>query len=263
MRKMVFITIYTVSGRHFHAAEGAFDGRPAAAGGHHRHRTMAARAHPRTTRFLQDRVRQIPGVLHFLHPTGREHLGVGGRGIVALLNPDKLRRVLGRMLDEKEFLGPIMESVRLSKYHLDHPYIFSMDGRENRVDYLPAESNSGLFGGNSNWRGPIWMPVNAVIIRALMQFYTYYGDNFKIECPTGSGRLMNLYQVAKEIVDRLAKIFCATSMGAGRFMAARRSSSPIPIGATTFYSMSISTATMAPAWEQPSDRMDRTGRRAD
>jgi hypothetical protein len=167
---------------------------------------------PRTTRFLQDRVRQIPGVLHFLHPTGREHLGVGERGIVALLNPDKLRRVLGRMLDEKEFLGDY--GIRsLSKYHLDHPYILSMDGRENRVDYLPAESNSGLFGGNSNWRGPIWMPVNAVIIRALIQFYTYYGDNFKIECPTGSGRLMNLYEVAKEIVDRLAKIFSRDEHG--------------------------------------------------
>ena len=122
---------------------------------------------PRTTRFLQDRAKQIPGVLDFLHPTGREHLGVGGRGIIALLNPDKLRRVLGRMLDEKEFLGDY--GIRsLSKYHLDHPYILNMEGHENRVDYLPAESNSGLFGGNSNWRGPIWMPVNAVIIRALI-----------------------------------------------------------------------------------------------
>jgi len=145
-------------------------------------------------------------VLNFLHPTGHAHLGVGGRGIIALLNPDKLRRVLGKMLDEQEFLGDY--GIRsLSKYHLDHPYILNMEGHENRVDYLPAESNSGLFGGNSNWRGPIWVPVNAVIVRALLSFYIYYGDNFKIECPTGSGRLMNLYEVAKEIVDRLTKIF--------------------------------------------------------
>ena len=101
---------------------------------------------PRTTRFLQERAKQIPGVLDFLHPTGHGHLGVGGRGIIALLNPDKLRRVLGKMLDEQEFLGDY--GIRsLSKYHLDHPYILNMEGHENRVDYLPAESNSGLFGG--------------------------------------------------------------------------------------------------------------------
>ncbi len=84
-----------------------------------------------------------------------------------------------------------------------------MGEREYRVDYSPAESNTGLFGGNSNWRGPVWVPVNALIVRALISFYTYYGDNFKIECPTGSGRLMNLFEVASEIVERLAKTFLA------------------------------------------------------
>jgi len=167
---------------------------------------------PRTARFLQDRVKQIPGVLKSLHPTGEGHLGMGERGIIALLNPDKLRRLLSRMLDENEFLSP--HGIRsLSKYHQDHPYVFNAGGHEYRVDYLPAESNTGLFGGNSNWRGPVWFPVNAVIIRALMQFHLYYGDNFKIECPTGSGRLMNLFEVAKEIAERLTKIFLRDERG--------------------------------------------------
>ena len=86
-----------------------------------------------------------------------------------------------------------------------------MDGQEHRVDYLPAESDSGMFGGNSNWRGPVWMPVNVMLIRALLNFYTYYGDTFKVECPTGSGKMMNLFEVAKEISDRLARIFLATA----------------------------------------------------
>jgi hypothetical protein len=88
-----------------------------------------------------------------------------------------------------------------------------VDGHEHRVDYLPAESNTGMFGGNSNWRGPIWMPVNVLLIRALLNFYAYYGDNFKIECPTGSGRLMNLFEVAKEISDRLTRIFLRDGSG--------------------------------------------------
>ena len=100
------------------------------------------------------------------------------------------------MLDENEFLSPY--GIRsLSKFHEQHPYIFHVNGQEYRVDYLPAESNTGMFGGNSNWRGPIWMPVNALIIRALLQFYLYYGDNFKIECPTGSGKMMNLFEVSQ------------------------------------------------------------------
>jgi hypothetical protein len=95
----------------------------------------------------------------------------------------------------------------MSRYHLHHPYIVNMQGQENRVDYLPAESNTGMFGGNSNWRGPIWMPVNALIIRALTNYYLYYGDDLLVECPTGSGNKMNLYQVADELGRRLANIF--------------------------------------------------------
>ena len=116
------------------------------------------------------------------------------------------------MLDEGEFLSPYgLRS--LSRFHAQHPYVFHVGGEEYRVDYLPAESNTGMFGGNSNWRGPIWVPVNALIIRALLSFYAYYGDNFTIECPTGSGRLMNLFEVARDIAERLARIFLRDGSG--------------------------------------------------
>jgi hypothetical protein len=132
--------------------------------------------------------------------------GVGDRRLASILDETKLRRVLAKMLDESEFLSEF--GIRsLSRYHADLPYVFCTGGREYRVSYLPAESDTGMFGGNSNWRGPIWMPVNGLIIRALLQYYLYYGDEFKIECPTGSGRLMTLYQVAEELARRLAKIF--------------------------------------------------------
>ena len=127
-------------------------------------------------------------------------------GSPSILDETKLRRVLAKMLDENEFLSPY--GIRsLSRYHAEHPYVFHAGGQEYRVGYLPAESDTGMFGGNSNWRGPIWMPVNVLIIRALLQYYTYYGDDFTVECPTGSGRQMNLYQVAEEIARRLASIF--------------------------------------------------------
>jgi hypothetical protein len=91
--------------------------------------------------------------------------------------------------------------------------VFHVGGQEYRVEYLPAESDSGMFGGNSNWRGPIWFPVNALIIRALLQFYLYYGDDFRVECPTGSGQMRNLFEVAKEIADRLTRIFLRDERG--------------------------------------------------
>ncbi len=116
------------------------------------------------------------------------------------------------MLDEDEFMGPF--GIRaLSRYHLEHPYIIRVDGEEYRVQYTPAESDSEMFGGNSNWRGPVWMPVNILIIRALLQYYRYYGDGFKIECPTGSGRMMNLFDVSREISGRLTRIFLRDGSG--------------------------------------------------
>ncbi len=139
-------------------------------------------------------------------------LGVDGRRLAAILDERKVRRVLARMLDESEFLGP--HGIRsLSRYHLEHPYVFEAGGAEYRVTYLPAESDSGMFGGNSNWRGPVWMPVNALIIRALLQYHAFYGDEFTVECPTGSGTLMTLYQVAEEIERRLASIFLRDERG--------------------------------------------------
>jgi hypothetical protein len=167
---------------------------------------------PRVVQILTERLRRMPELLESIHPTGPGHLGYAGRGIAALVNPERLRRILSRMLDEKEFLSPY--GIRaLSRYHAKHPYVFNVDGQEYRVNYLPAESDSGMFGGNSNWRGPIWMPVNALLIRALMSFYLFYGDNFKIECPTASGKLMNLFEVAREIANRLTGIFLRDGSG--------------------------------------------------
>jgi len=133
-------------------------------------------------------------------------VGVAGRRLASILDETRLRRVLSKMLDENEFLSPY--GIRsLSRYHADHPFVIHAGGQEYRVSYLPGESDSGMFGGNSNWRGPIWMPVNALIVRALIHYYQYYGDDFTVECPTGSGQMMNLYQVAAEISRRLAGIF--------------------------------------------------------
>jgi Mannosylglycerate hydrolase MGH1-like glycoside hydrolase domain len=167
---------------------------------------------PRAMAHLHERLRRIPELHETIHPTGPGHYGVAERGIAALVTPERLRRILSKMLDENEFLSPY--GIRaLSKFHQQHPYFFHVQGQEYRVDYLPAESNTGMFGGNSNWRGPVWMPVNAMIIRALLQFYLYYGDDFKVECPTGSGRMMNLFEVAKEIADRLTRIFLRGELG--------------------------------------------------
>jgi hypothetical protein len=167
---------------------------------------------PQTIAMVQERLRRIPELKETIHPTGVGHYGVAERGIMALVNPDRLRRILTKMLDENEFLSPY--GIRsLSKFHEQHPFVLNVGGHEYRVDYLPAESNTGMFGGNSNWRGPVWMPVNALIIRALLNFYLYYGDNFKIECPTGSGKLKNLFEVSKEISDRLTRIFLRDDHG--------------------------------------------------
>jgi hypothetical protein len=167
---------------------------------------------PRAVAQIWGRLCRMPELLESIHATGPEHFGVANRGIMAMVTRERLRRILSKMLDENEFLSP--HGIRaLSKFHEQHPYVFHVNGAEYKVDYLPAESNTGMFGGNSNWRGPIWMPVNAMIIRALLQFYVYYGDNFKVECPTGSGRMMNLYEVAKEITDRLTGIFLRDEHG--------------------------------------------------
>ncbi len=132
--------------------------------------------------------------------------GVGGRRMLSILNEDKLRRILARMLDENEFFGP--HGIRaLSRYHLDHPFIFKLGDQEFRVSYLPADSDSGMFGGNSNWRGPVWMPVNLMLYTALLRLGAYYGDDFTVECPTGSGRQLSLAEIARELGERLISTF--------------------------------------------------------
>ncbi len=138
--------------------------------------------------------------------------GVEGRFILSVLSEGKLRRILARMLDEKKFLSPY--GIRsLSRSHLDNPFIFNWAGNEYKVAYEPGESESGLFGGNSNWRGPIWFPINILIIRALFQSYLYYGNEFQVECPTGSGIIKNLFEIAEELSSRLISIFTCNAEG--------------------------------------------------
>jgi hypothetical protein len=168
--------------------------------------------HPRMLELIQRFRERHPDILK--HLRGQEELlvGYGGRRIMAILNKHKLQQVLGYMLDENEFLSPY--GIRsLSRYHLEHPFVFHVEGQEYRVDYLPAESNTGMFGGNSNWRGPIWMPVNGLLIRGLLNLYQFYGDEFKVECPTRSGNYMTLFEVARELSRRISSIFMRDGNG--------------------------------------------------
>jgi len=146
------------------------------------------------------------------HPDLRRHVevaekpGGGARRLLAVVGRAQLPRVLKFMLDEQEFLSP--HGVRaVSRYHKDHPYVLSLDGIEHRVDYEPAESTSGLFGGNSNWRGPVWFPVNFLLIESLQKFHYFYRDTLKVEFPTGSHTTLDLWQVAAELSRRLTRIF--------------------------------------------------------
>lgn len=139
--------------------------------------------------------------------------GKAERRLLSIVNSDELRRVLKIMLDETEFLSPY--GIRaLSRRHYHEPFVFPVNGSEYRVAYEPAESSTGLFGGNSNWRGPIWFPVNFLLIESLQKFHHYLGDDFQIECPTGSGQLMNLAEVAQELSHRMARIFLKDDQGA-------------------------------------------------
>jgi hypothetical protein len=135
-----------------------------------------------------------------------------GKHLVSLLRGFRMKSLLKYMLDENEFLSDYgIRSV--SKYHLNNPYQVNVNGMEFSIKYTPAESDSGLFGGNSNWRGPIWMPMNFMLIESLQRFFSYYGDNFKVECPTGSGVFMNLDEIANELTRRVSKIFLRDDNG--------------------------------------------------
>lgn len=138
--------------------------------------------------------------------------GVEGRRLLAIVDEEKLRRILSKMLDEQEFLSPY--GIRsLSRYHLEHPYQFHWNGQTFTADYQPGESTSNMFGGNSNWRGPVWVPINILIIRALLTLYAYYGEDFQVECPTGSGKQYNLFRIARMIAGRLLHIFLPDEQG--------------------------------------------------
>ncbi len=159
---------------------------------------------------LRRRIEAMPELLATIHDA-REP-GVNGHRMLAVVDEAKLRRILARMLDEDEFLGP--HGLRaVSRYHGEHPFHFDVHGQIYEVRYLPAESDSGMFGGNSNWRGPVWFPVNYLILRGLLHLYAYYGDDFKVECPTGSGRECTLFEVASELGRRLASIFVPDAAG--------------------------------------------------
>ncbi len=165
---------------------------------------------PEARQWLRDFLVSRPELRSFIHDPMKT--GYANRRMASALDETRLRRVLSKMLDENEFLSPYgIRSV--SRWHADHPFVLNVGGQEFRVGYLPAESDSGMFGGNSNWRGPIWMPVNVLIIRALLQYFTYYGPDFKVECPTGSGRMMTLYEVAEDLSRRLSAIFLRDGQG--------------------------------------------------
>ena len=154
-----------------------------------------------------------PAVTAALWGHGRQAQATGtGPVLFALFDETRLRRILARMLDEEEFLGP--HGIRsVSRWHAEHPYVIKVSGQEYRVGYTPAESDTGMFGGNSNWRGPVWFPINVMLIRALLNLHVFYGDSFTVECPTGSGQQLNLYDVAREISDRLTRTFLKDAHG--------------------------------------------------
>jgi hypothetical protein len=151
-------------------------------------------------------------LLEHIAPADGKFKGYADRRLLSVCNKQKVEQILSYMLDENEFFGPY--GIRsLSRYHLEHPFVFNLSGHEYKVQYLPAESNTGMFGGNSNWRGPVWMPVNILLIRSLVNLYQFYGDDFKVECPTGSGNRMTLFEVSKELARRLSSIFLRDAEG--------------------------------------------------
>ena len=175
-------------------------------GAHHLER------HPRLAELIRLFRERHPDVIAQIAPTDEGFLGHADRRLLSPLSKDRLERVLRYLLDENEFLSPY--GIRsLSRYHQDHPFVFEWAGQRYDVSYLPAESDTAMFGGNSNWRGPIWMPVNTLVVRGLLNLYAFYGDDFKVECPTGSRNLMTLYEVAQEITNRLGNIFTRDKIG--------------------------------------------------
>ena len=169
-------------------------------------------SHPKLMELIALFRKRHPQVVEKVAPTTQGFKGFHDRRLLSPLSTDKLERILRYVLDEREFFGP--HGIRsLSRHHEAHPFVFQTGGQEYRVHYLPAESNNGMFGGNSNWRGPVWMPVNALLIRGLLNYYMFYGNEFTVECPTGSGRRMTLFEVAQELTRRLTSTFLRDGHG--------------------------------------------------
>jgi len=167
---------------------------------------------PRIQELIALFVKRHPELMSQIAVADGRFVGYAGRRMTAVCNKEKTQRILAYMLDENEFLSPY--GIRsLSRHHLGEPFALHLDGQNYSVHYLPAESNNGMFGGNSNWRGPIWMPVNVLLLRGLLNMYAFYGDEFKVECPTGSGTYMTLFEVAQEITRRVKRIFLRDADG--------------------------------------------------
>ncbi|MFI1681441.1 MGH1-like glycoside hydrolase domain-containing protein [Streptomyces sp. NPDC020607] len=177
-----------------------------------------------STVFRPSQLAKVPGLRERLHRFATRHPSLsatlasaqagstGGPRLLSVMDEKKLLRVLERLLSEDEFLGPYGLRA-LSRHHAEHPYTFWVNGEQHQVSYVPAESDSGMFGGNSNWRGPVWFPVNALVVRALLNLYGFYGDDLTVECPSGSGVRMTLYEVAEEISRRLGATFLRDADG--------------------------------------------------
>jgi hypothetical protein len=167
---------------------------------------------PRLRELVETFKKRHPELLKHIAPADEKFIGYGGRRLWSVCNKKKVEKILSYLLDENEFFGPY--GIRsLSKYHEKNPFVLNIAGQEYKVQYLPAESNTGMFGGNSNWRGPVWMPVNALLLRGLLNLYQFYGDDFKVECPKGSGKYMTLYEVSQELARRLSSIFLRDANG--------------------------------------------------
>jgi hypothetical protein len=168
--------------------------------------------HPRMAELVELFRKRHPDVVEHIAPADGKFVGYANRRLLSVCNKEKLERILVYLLDENEFFGPYgIRSV--SRYHLEHPFVFHLGGQEYKVQYLPAESDTGMFGGNSNWRGPVWMPVNFLLVRSLLNLYQFYGNDFKAECPKGSGKYLTLFEIAKEINRRMASIFIRDAHG--------------------------------------------------
>jgi hypothetical protein len=168
-------------------------------------------SYPQVVQDMAEFLRRHPAVTAAMPARGGQ-VAAAGPVLLAMFDETRLRRMLARMLDEEEFLGP--HGIRaISRHHAAHPYVLNLDGQEFRVGYLPAESDTGMFGGNSNWRGPVWFPINIMLVRALLNLHGYFGDSFTVECPTGSGRQCTLYEVAREISGRLTGTFLRDPSG--------------------------------------------------